>query len=248
MRLPHKIFLLGLGLLAGAQGQAQEEAPPLRVDLAYASRHMFRGVERAGDSAQATVELARDSWRGGLWVNQPFAPDDTREVSLNAAGAWRATDGLMLEASVTHTWFDEVPGGGVDRSLEAGLAATLAPVGGFTPGLAYAHDFLLRADTVEASLARSIPLTRLGAFLEVGLHAGWTSGDDWRPEAPGPRRRDAYGYWGGEVRLPYRVGARTTVTAGLHYADSFGLSATNGAFGRAARGNFWVTLGVNTDF
>jgi len=248
MRFSLIISLLGLGLLAWTQGWAQEEAPPLRMDAAYASSHVFRGVERAGDSAQAAVEFTRDSLRGGLWVNQPLDADDAREVNLNAAYAWQPTDGFTLEASVVHTWFDEVPGGAVDRSFEVGLAATLAPVGGFTPCFAYYHDFRLRAETMQASFARSIALTKLGAFLEFNLFTGWASGADWRPDAPGPRRRDSYGYWGGEVHLPYRVGAHSTVVAGLHYAGTFGRSETNGPFGRASHRNLWVTLGVTLDF
>lgn len=248
MRSSLKISVLGLALLAWARGWAQEEAPPLRVDVIYASSHVFRGIERAGHSVQAAVELNRDRFRGGLWVNQPFDGDDTREVNLNAAYAWQPADGFTLEASVAHTWFAEVPGGGVDRSFEAGLSATLAPVEGFTPSFAYYHDFRFKADTMEASFARSIALTKLGAFLEINLFAGWVSGDDWRPDAPGLRRRDSYGYWGGEVHLPYRVGAHATVVAGVHYADSFGRSATNGPFGHASRGNLSITFGVTLDF
>lgn len=248
MRFPSKISLCVLGLLIWGRGWAQEEAPPLRLDLAYASNYVFRGVERAGDSTQAAVELNRGNFRGGLWINQPFDSGDTREVSLSTAYAWRPADAVTLEASVAHTWFDDVPGGGVKRSFEAGLSATLAPVGGFTPGLAYYHDFHLRTDTVQASLARSIALTKLGAFLELNFFAGWVSGNDWRPDAPGPRRTDGYGYWGGEAHVPYRVGPHSTVVAGLHYADNFGRSATNGPFGRTRHGKLGVTLGVNLDF
>lgn len=248
MRFPLKLSVLGLGLLTWALGWAQEEPPPLRMDVNYVSSHVFRGIERAGGSAQAAMEFNRDGFRGGLWVSQPFDGDDTREVNLNAAYGWQPADGFTLEASVAHTWFDDVPGGGLDRSFEAGLTATLAPVVGFTPSLAYYHDFHLEADTTQVSFARSIALTKLGAFLELNLFTGWASGHDWRPDAPGPRRRDSYGYWGGEVHLPYRVGVHTTVVAGLHYADSFGRSATNGPFGRDSRGNLWVTLGVTLDF
>lgn len=248
MRFPFKISVLGLGLLAGAGGWAQEEAPLLQADLAYASSYVFRGVERAGDSAQTAVEFSRDGFRGGLWVNQPFNRNGTREVSLNAAWVWRPADTLTLETSVAHAWFNHVPGGGVDRSLEAGLSAMLAPVEGFTPSLAYYHDFRLRADTMQASLARSIALTKLGAFLELNLFAGWASGDDWRPDAPGSRHHDSYGYWGGEVNLPYRAGPHSTVVAGLHYADSFGRAVTDGPFGLSSHRHLWVTLGVNLDF
>jgi hypothetical protein len=239
---------MGVFLLLLVAFVRAEEAPPLQVDLAYASRYVFRGVERAGDSVQAAVEFNRDNFRGGFGINQPFDRGDAREVNLNAAYAWQPADALTLEASVAHTWFDEVPAGGVERSWEAGLTATLAPVGGFTPSFAYYHDFRFQADTVQTSLARSIALTKLGAFLEVNLFAGWVSGDDWRPDAPGPRRQDSYGYWGGELQLPYRVGAHSTVVAGLQYADSFGRSATNGPFGRGLGGKLWVTLGVNLDF
>ena len=248
MRFPSKIFVWALGLLVGGRAWAQEEAPLLRMDLAYASSYVFRGVERAGDSAQAAVEFNRANFRGGLWINQPFTHGDTREVNLNAAYAWRPADTFTLEASVAHAWFDDVPGGGVKRSLETGLSATLAPAGGFTPGLAYYHDFHLRADTVQASLARSIALTKLGAFLELNFFAGWVRGDDWRPDGPGPRRADGYGYWGGEAHVPYRVGPHSTVVAGLHYADSFGRSVTNGPFSRTGHGKLGVTLGVNLDF
>ncbi len=248
MRFPSKISLGMLGLLAWARAGAQEEAPLLRVDLAYASSYVFRGVERARDSVQTAVEFNRDNFRGGLWANQPFSRGDPREVNLNAAYAWRPAESLTLEASVAHAWFDNVPGGGVKRSLEAGLSATLAPAGGFTPSLVYYHDFRLHVDTVQASLARSIALTKLGAFLELNFFTGWVSGDNWRPDAPGPRRQDSYGYWGGEAHVPYRVGPHSTVVTGLHYADSFGRSITNGPFGRAARGKLWVTLGVNLDF
>jgi len=248
MRFSLKFFILGFALLAGARVWAQEEPPPVRVDVAYVSSHVFRGVERAGDSVQTGVEFSRDRLHGGLWVNQPFEGGDTREVNLHAAYVWQPAESFTVEASVTPAWFDAVPGGGVERSFEAGLEATLAPVGGFTPGLAYYRDFLLQADTVQASLARSIALTKLGAFLEVNLFAGWASGEDWRPDAPGTRRHDSYRYWGGEVHLPYRVGAHTTVMAGLHYAGSSGRSATNGPFGRAPRGKLWVTLGITLDF
>jgi len=118
------VFLLIVTLMRA------EEPPPLRMDATYVSSQVFRGVERAGDSAQAAVEFNRGGFRGGLWVNQAFDGGDTREVNLNAAYGWQPADGFTLEASVAHTWFEDVPGGGVDRSLEAGLTAMLAPVGG----------------------------------------------------------------------------------------------------------------------
>jgi hypothetical protein len=247
MNRHRRIIAVMASLLWASRALAQtDDAPPARVDVVYASSHVFRGVERARDSAQATLELNREALRGGLWINQPFKGGDPSEVNLNAAYTWTTSNDVTLEASATHAWFAGVPG--VDRSLEVGLVTTLAPAGGFTPSLAYYHDFRFDADTIEVSFARSIALTKLGAFLELSFCAGLASGTDWRPEAAGPRLKDRYGYWGGEVRLPYRVGPHSTVVAGVHYSGNSGRSIAAGAFGGPVRDRLWVTLGVNLDF
>lgn len=249
MRFRQKIPLVFLpALLAVPHGACGDEPPAVQLDFGYASRYVFRGVERAGSSAQAAVKINHDSFNGGVWTNLPFESGETREVNLHVGYTWQPADALGLEASVAQRWFSAVPGGGAKRSLETGLTATLVPINGITPGLAYYHDFNFRSDTAQVSLARSLPLVKWGAFLDLNLFAGWATGKDWRPDAPGPRSRDSYGYWGGEALLPYRIGAHSTVTAGLHYADASGRSLSDGPFGRPARRNLWVTLGVNLDF
>ena len=250
---PIRYLIVGAGLLltvllASPLEARGEEPPVVRADLGYASHYVFRGIERASHSAQAAVEGTHESWRGGLWTNLPFESGETRELSLSIAYAWQPTGELNLEASLAGSWFDEVPGGGVKKTYEAGLTATLAAVAGFTPSLAYYHDFRLQADTAQFALARSIALTRMGAFLELNGYVGWAAGDDWRPDAPGAPRHDSYGYWGVDAQLPYRIGAHTTVTAGLHYADNFERSPANGPFGLNGRHIFSGTLGVNLDF
>ncbi len=248
MRFFRTVSGLLLGSFVAVAARAQTEAPPIQVNVAYASRSVFRGVERSADALQAGVEFSRDNLHGGLGTRQSFGGDDAREVDLHGGYRWSLDNGATVEASVAHTWFDRVPGGGVERSLETGLAATLPPVSGFTPGARYSHDFYFRADTIEVALARSTALTKLGAFLEWNFFAGWVTGRDWRPEAAGPRRRDDYGYWGAEVSLPYRIGSNSMVAAGLHYAEALGRSATNGPFGRSGNPGLWVTLGVSLDF
>ena len=241
-RFFHLCLLVALALAARA-----EEPPPVRVDFAYASRTVFRGIERAGDALQADLELSRDEWRGGVRTSQPLG-HGVRVADVHGGYLWAATESVSIEASLTHGWYGDVPGGGVERSFEAGLAATFAPVNGFTPTLAYRHDFRFQADNVELALARSVALSKWGAFLEFNFHVGATTGTNWRPDACGPRRSDAYQYWGGEVTLPYRVGPHATVVAGLHAAGNTGRSLANGAFGRASTVVFWATLGVNLDF
>ncbi len=238
---------VGGGITAALKAQDGEMA--VRTDLIYASSYVFRGVERANASAQATAELNAGDFRAGLWTSQPFDRDETSELNLSAAYTWHATEVVALEFSAAHGWFNQATGGGVARSFETGVTATFAPIAGFTPSAGYFRDFRFRADTTQVALARSIALTKLGTFLDLNFFAGWSAGKNWRPDATGlDSRRDGYGYWGGEVQLPYRISRLTTVLLGLHYADTFERWAPNGAFGGASRGNLWVTFGVNLDF
>jgi hypothetical protein len=235
--------LLADPFLAGA-----EEMPLVRADAGYASQYVFRGVERAGASAQVALELARDDFHGGLWSNLPFGNGEGRETNLNAAYGWQALEGLKLEVSARQYWFSNLPAGGTRSSFEAGFAAALAPIGGITPSLDCTHDFRLRADTMQMALAHSFALTGIGAYLDLSCFAGWVTGDDWRPDAPGPRRHDSYAYWGTEAYLPKRIGPHSTLITGLHYTHVYGRSPTNGPVGLASVRNFWVTLGVSLDF
>lgn len=235
-------------LLARTLWAQTEEGPALRADFDYATQYVVRGVKRTGASAQASVEVVRDNLRAGVGGNLPFRAGEERETHLNAAYFWHATKELTLEASAEQYWYGKGPADGTRHSFETGLTATVAPINGFIPSLVYYHDFRLRADTLQASFAHSIALTGLGAFLDLSLFAGWATGDDWRPDAPGLRRHDSYRYWGVEAHFPYRVGPHSTIVAGLHYADAAGRSPTNGPYGPASGQKFWSTLGVSLDF
>ena len=240
--------LLLAALLAASAKVRADETPGVRADFDYASAYVFRGVERAGASAQAGVEGAHDDFHGGFWTNQPFARGAARDVTLTAGYAWRPAAGVTLEAVATQYLS---AGGAADttrRSTEGGLTLTGAAFAGCTPSIYYGHDFRLRSDTVQLSVGRSLALTALGTFLDFNLFAGAATGSDWQPDAGGPRRADSYAYWGAEVHVPYRIGAHSTVVGGLHFTDATGRSPTNGPFGLAAERKLWVTLGVSLDF
>jgi hypothetical protein len=240
--------LFPAALLAGSLWAQGEPAPLIRADTDYASRYVFRGIERAGQSGQASVELAQGNFRGGLWTNLPFSRGESREVDLNAAYSWHLADGVTLEGSARNYWFSDGCADGTKRSFEAGMTATLAPIDGYTPSLGYFRDVRLKSDTVQMAVARSLALTRLGTFLDLNFFAGWATGGNWRPDESGPPRHDSYGYWGAEAHLPYRVGPHSTVIAGVHYTNTRGLSRTNGPFSLSGGQNLWITLGVSLDF
>ncbi|WP_438481039.1 hypothetical protein [Oleiharenicola lentus] len=233
--------------LVDARAQAGENS--VRAEAFYASSRVMHGVERANASALAALEFSRDQFRARAETSQPFERDDCRDYSLAANYTWPVSGALSVEFFAAHTWFENVPGGGVDRAFEAGVAATLPSLtlAEFSPTISYARDFRFDADTTQLTLARSIALTKLGAFLEVSFFAGWSAGDNWRPDANAPARVDGYAFWGGEVVLPYHVG-RYALELGLHYTNSDGRSRVNGPFSTGSEADFWVTFGVTREF
>ena len=235
-------------LLIGPLWAQTEETQWFRGDLDFASKYVFRGLERAGASTQATGEFSRDNLRGGAWINLPLAGGKGSEADLNVAYSWQALSGMKWEASARQYWVGKVAADGLRQSFEAGISAALAPFNGFTPSVAFYYDLRLHADTTQVSLTRSIPLTGMGAFLDLNFFAGWVVGKNWRPDAPGPARSDGYSYWGADANLPYRIGPHSTVVGGLHFTDASGHSDANGPLVRSAGRNLWVTLGVSLDF
>lgn len=237
-------------LLAGAARVAAQDSgePKVTADFGYASRYVFRGVERAGSSAQAAVEYAAKGFRGSVWANQPLRSRQGSEIDLTAAYGRQVSEKLNVELALTAYNFTSEPAGATEHSVEAALTATFAPVNGVTPSVSLQHDFRLEADTAQASLAYSVALTRLGTFLELSAFAGWSDARNATPDAASSRASDGYGYFGGEAHIPYRVGAHTTVIAGLHATTTVGQGRALASPGRFARSNLWLTLGVSVDF
>lgn len=238
--------LLGIGTVC-VPTQA-DEVPVLRAEIQYASSQVIRGVQRTGAATQLAVEIARENWRGRIDGNQPFASGQERQLALGAAYVCPVVAGVQVETSLRHAWFARALAGGAKRTLEAAITATLPAIQGFSPHVAYTHDFRLLADTVELGAARSFALTSLGAFLDCAVFSGWATGDDWRADVAGPRQHDSYRYWGAEVQLPYRIGAHTTLITRLNYTREQGRSTISGPAGMGLGENLWISAGVSFDF
>ncbi|HET7535086.1 MAG TPA: hypothetical protein VFJ90_01430 [Candidatus Didemnitutus sp.] len=247
LQLMYRLFLAGWLLLLPCALVAQDEAP-FAADFGYASRRVFRGIERSGDAMQASVALSQERWRGSLWANRPFDRAEPDEINLSAGYLAKISDQLSVDVGATQFWFGGVPAGATEQSFEAGAEAIWTARGGITTRMGYHHDFRLKADTVQGSFGYSMPLTKLGAFLELSVFAGWVHGSDVRPDASGPAVNDGYSYYGAEAHLPYRIGGHTTVVAGVHFADSVGQSALWSPIGAGSGSRGWVSLSVNFDF
>ena len=245
-RLALTALLLALPGALAAQDGAE---PVARADLGYASRYVFRGLTRAGASVQSGLEYEpNETLRASLWANAPFHRGETGELEASITGQHKFAGQLTLEALATAYYFPDAVAGATRHSFEIGLAASWQVRGGLATKISVFRDLRLRATTLQAALACSVALPRLGTFLEGNLYVGWADGGNWRPDAPGPARRDGYSYVGADAQVPYRISPHVTVIGGLHCAEAYGNSPTNGPITRQTGRNCWVSLGLSLDF
>jgi hypothetical protein len=203
---------------------------------------------RSGDAAQASVDFTNNGFHAGAWTSRPLAVGGSGETDLEAGYAFKITEQFTLEPTVTQYTYANATPDATRQSTEAGLQAVWEAGGGWTASVACYHDFRLQADTAQAEAGYSLALKNLGAFLEFNSFAGWANGANLRPGAAGPRVHDGYAYCGAEVRLPYRVGAHTTVVAGLHFSDAVGQSRSWSPTGAGSTARGWFSFAVNFDF
>ena len=246
-----KRLVLVLLLIAAVSGlHAQEDDAASTVTVGLSSQRIVRGVKQSSAGGQGSFEVVKDAWRIGAEVIQPFDRDEPGEGNLTAAYTWHATKQLRLEASITPRWFSNVPPGATKHSVEAGVSAAWTLPHDFSFELAAFHDWRLKAETLQATLNYSMPLKRLGAYLEWSASVGSASARDLRPDAVGSPApvRDGYTYYTASVRLPYRIGPHSTLVAGAHLAKTAHQSPLWSPIDARGGTRAWVELGLNFDF
>lgn len=214
-----------------------------------ASRNVYRGVERSGAAWRAGLDGALYGWRGRLWYSNPFNSDEPGELRSSLGYVWALTKTVTVEASGTHFWYiDEYANGAASHSFESALQLSWTIRGGLRFGLATSYDIRLRSLGIEASTSYDIALPKWGAFLECRLYAGNLAGKDILPDTTGETTRDAYTYWGAGVRLPYRIGAHTTIVAEAHLVETNGQAQAWSPLLQGSGSRGWLSLGASFDF
>lgn len=137
--------------------------------------------------------------------------------------------------------------GSAGDSFELGVKAAW-PLGGWRPTIAYFRDLQLGSDTVEGALEWSLPLTRLGAYVDGRFFTGWSAATDWRRGASGAVVRGGYGYAGIGAEIPYRVGEHVSLVAGVDLALTSNASGAGPLAGTAGDCNLAFRLGGRWDF
>lgn len=236
-----------LGVLRAVSAPLDEE-PLALIDAGLVSEHVFRGLERAGAAGRVALDGRAGAWRAGFLGIIPLDDDEPAEWRVSGGWGRGLGDNFVVRAEFAWARFSPVPLQGVRDSFEAGLSARWTLPREFAVVVGAYHDFRLDADTSEAALEYSLPLTRLGAYVDLRLVLGWSEGRDWRPRAPGARVADAYGYFGAAAELPYRVGANTSVVLGARFSETWNARDAGVFGGPNGRRNLVGEIGLRFDF
>jgi hypothetical protein len=225
--------------------RAQDGDLALAVTTGIASGYAYRGVERSMTAGQAALDGALGGWRGRFWSNRPLDSAEPGELQSSLGYVWPPAGALEVEVSGTHFWYVDAPGkGAAGHSFEAAVQLNWNAPGGWRPGLGFAYDIRYRSRVVEASLARDVALKGLGAFLEFRVYGGHVAAKDVLPDTAVAAIRDAYTYYGADVRLPYRLAAHWVLVAEAQITGTVNQNRAWSHFGHGAGSRGLLNLAV----
>ena len=229
----------------GAQSENSRSSYSITADFTYTSKYVFRGVQLARDSLQASAEVAVGAPRhgefyGNLWTNQPFDRGEDDEIDFRVGYRRQVAKGLSLEALATYYGYPRAGTGATKHTVEGGVGATF-DARGFSPSVYYYYDFNLKASTVEGAIGYGIPLPAIGTSLDVSVFAGTSQADDAKPES-GVTVKESYNYYGASLEVPYQLSQNTKFRVGAHWATNEKYIAGT------PRDRFWVDVGFTVAF
>ena len=189
---------------------AQPEKPyTVDVDLAYASKYVFRGLEYAEDSFQPSATVTSGNLNAGVWMNQPLSGNYDNEIDFLANfdlpiyKEWVVTLG---GAVYYYPELDDEVGG--DRATFEPKVAISGPLGPLTPTATLYYDVVLKTTTYEGMLEYTAPLGDKFS-VDVGAAYGYVSPDEG----------EDYSYWSGLVKVTYALSDMWGIYASGNYAS-----------------------------
>lgn len=238
---------------AQAQPAAQQEAPSMMdeiltpslkkfsasVTVGYESNYVFRGLKYSESSIQPEVALgyALTDALGvyaSVWSTTPFESDDSNEIDFNL-GATYAIAGFTFDAGYTHYWYTSSPIGLSTNELKIGVSydtsAVLSQVSSIfadlaiTPSVYYYYDLDLLANTIEASISMTAPVSKwfLGEdkdflAIESSLYYGYVTADRFKTDMGWFRNTDSYSYVGASADLVWSINDMCKASIGIRWA------------------------------
>ncbi|MBE7540415.1 MAG: hypothetical protein HS122_18655 [Opitutaceae bacterium] len=205
-------IVCGLTTVAKAQSPVQESklSYSVTVDFPYASKYVFRGIEKTRDTIQPSIEITSKSLYAGVWMNQPITDNLDNEIDFYAGYGIPLNDIWKIDVGGTYYYYPEANKSvSIEHSFEGyfGITGTVA---GFTPGIYAYYDFDLKEVIFQGSVGYSIPLADYGTSLDFTATIGHDS----------PEVGDDYVYWGVGVNLPFKLTDKATLVFGGQYASN----------------------------
>lgn len=194
--------------------RAQEDELAVVGSAGLTTGYTYHGVQRASTSWQASLEGTLNQWRSSIWTNLPMHEAEPEERQLTLGYTWPTVGPLAISVSGTHYWFIDRPSRGKTiQSVQPSFSIFWNFRSAWRPSVTFAYDIHARTRTFEASLGYELTLKKLGAFLELRAYGGQVAATKGVPSTGGPLIRDAYSYYGADVRLPCRIGVHWLIVA-----------------------------------
>ncbi len=221
----------------------------LEANTAFASRYVYRGVERSAENWQFAVEGENAGWRGRMSAVQNFDTDATAEIQSSLGYVWLIGKKWALTARGTHFWYVDAPvEGAPSHSFEASVEFSRNLSGRWRPALELAYDIRFRSRAAEMSLTRTFSPTAWNTSLELRAYGGYVFGEDILPDATGPGTRDGYAYFGTSARLCYHLAAHWDARFGFSMAQTINQSSAWSPLGGRSGARGWFSIGIGCYF
>jgi uncharacterized protein (TIGR02001 family) len=239
-----KILLAAGALLLALSLHAEDSKSSYSIttDFTYVSEYIFRGIEQQDQAFQPSVTFIQDTLTLGVWTsqginNQNLVWAQGSEIDLTGSYGIPFGEKYTFLVGGTYYWYpsarDSLGEPGYTWELSGGVAG---PVGPLTGSATYFHDFKLKANTFEFTLAYSVPLSNQNSTLDVSAGYGFNDIGDGNGGLPGESGYD-YRYYHAHATYGYKLTPATTLKIGLHFVDVSKLAGAPGA-------NLWFSVGL----
>ncbi|EDY82908.1 hypothetical protein VDG1235_2531 [Verrucomicrobiia bacterium DG1235] len=140
----------------------------------FESEYIFRGVQIADESIQASIEGTYGDGYFGLWANESIEDYDRNasEYDLYAGWGYAIDDTFTADFGATVYYYPDAEGDDSTFEAYAGISADVE----LAPSLYVYYDFDLEVLTLEASVSKSYKVDEKSS-IELGAGIGYAEED-----------------------------------------------------------------------
>lgn len=147
------------------------------INIGFESEYVFRGVELAGNSIQASYNGSYGDGYFGVWLNEPTDSAFESEIDFYGGFNYAIDATFIADFGITLYHYPDAVGDSETTEIYTGLSMDRI----LTPSLYLYYDFDLEALTVEGSLSHSIELDEKSSidFAATGGYVDEPAGDKY---------------------------------------------------------------------